>query len=176
MLEVGGDFALEHDKQLFVLLAGVLFAGEHQILDEEKDIFAWAVTFDIGVGLLHLEVVEAFQQIKGVSISVIHSEVPHALNGNSSLALDELSFLKIPVAFLHDEADALLPQSEEGETHQEVDGLDEAVESQEVLVGAGGEEDLVGVAKYGLQNGCGHIDAELLKLGLVIDIACFVLG
>ena len=63
MLEVGGDFALEHDKQLFVLLAGVLFAGEHQILDEEKDIFAWAVIFNLRVGLLHLEVVEALHQL-----------------------------------------------------------------------------------------------------------------
>ena len=132
--------------------------------------------FDLRVVLLHLEVVEALYHVIGVCIVVVHSEVPHALNRDSSLALDELSFLKIPVAFLHDEADALLPQSEEGELHQEIDGLDEAVESQEVLVGAGGEEDLVGVAKCGLQNGCGYIEAELLILGLVIDKAFFVMG
>ena len=66
----------------------------------------------------------------------------------------------------------MLPQSEEGEAHQEVDGLDEAFVGQEVLVGAGGEEDLVGVTKCGLQNLSIHIDAELLILGLVIDKAC----
>jgi hypothetical protein len=154
----------------------VLFGREHQILDEEKDLFAWAVILDLRVGLLHLAVVEALHQLKGVGIVVVHSEVPHALNWDASLALDDLSNLMVPVAFLHDEADALLPQSEEGETHQEVDGLDEAFVSQEVLVGAGGEEDLVGVAKFGLQNGCGHIEAELLILGLVIDKAFFVMG
>lgn len=176
MLEVGGGFALEDDKQLGVLLAVVVFRGEHQILDEEKDLFAWAVIIVTGVDVLHLDVVEAFQLFKGVGRVVIHSEVRQALNRDSSLHLHDRSLLKIQVAFLHDEADGLLPQSEEGELHDEVNGLDEAVVSQEVLVRAGGEEDVVGVAKLDLQNGCVHITAELLILGLVIDIACGVLG
>jgi hypothetical protein len=41
---------------------------------------------------------------------------------------------------IHDEADALLSLSEEGEPHTEVSGLSKAVKSQEVLVGALREE------------------------------------
>ena len=70
----------------------------------------------------------------------------------------------------HDEADALLPQGEEGEANGEVDSLGEAFVGQEVLVGAGGEEGLL-VAEFGLQNPSSDIFTELLILRLVIDIA-----
>jgi hypothetical protein len=44
------------------------------------------------------------------------------------------------VVFFHEEADALLPQGEEGEAHEEVYGLDEAFIGKEVIFGALREE------------------------------------
>ena len=44
------------------------------------------------------------------------------------------------MALLHEEANALLSQSEEGETHDEVDCLDEAIIGKEVIFGALREE------------------------------------
>ena len=67
----------------------------------------------------------------------------------------------------------MLPQSEEGEAHDEVGGLDEAVIGQEVLVGALREEDR-GVTEFSLHDRGVHIVAEYLILKLIVDIACGV--
>jgi hypothetical protein len=80
------------------------------------------------------------------------------------------------VACIHDEADALLPQSEEGEAQDEVGGLGEAVVGQEVLVGALREEQPSRGGRGGLQNRCIDIEAELLVLWLVVDKASGILS
>ena len=67
----------------------------------------------------------------------------------------------------------MLPQSEEGEAHDENGGLDEAVIGQEVLVGALREEDR-GVTEFGLNDRGVHIVAEYLIHGLIEDIPCSV--
>ena len=79
------------------------------------------------------------------------------------------------MASIHDEADALHSLSEEGEPHQEVRRLSEAVKSQEVLVGALREEQRP-TRICGLLNGSFDIEAERLVLSLVIDIAIFVIS
>ena len=79
------------------------------------------------------------------------------------------------MAIIHDEADALLSLSEEGEPHTEVSRLSKAVKSQEVLVGAFREEQRP-TRICGLLNGTFDIEAERLVLSLVIDIAIFVIS
>ena len=63
----------------------------------------------------------------------------------------------------------MLPPSEEGEAHEEVGGLDEAVVSQMVLVRALREEHLIRVTISSLQIRCSDIMAQRLILSLVID-------
>ena len=128
MLEVEFDLALEDDKQ-----PGVAPLSKDLILDEVEDLLTWAV-------ILSFEVVEASQLFEGVDIVLVDSKVSHALDGDASLLLDLCSEIKLQAAIIHDEADALLSLSEEGEPHHEVSRLSEAVKSQEVLVGALREE------------------------------------
>ena len=119
---------------------------------------------------MSFEVVEAFQLFEGVDIVVVDSKVPHAFDGDASLLLDLCSEIKPLVTSIHDEADALHSLSEEGELHHEVGSLREAVKSQEVLVGAGGEEQRP--SRLGsLLDGGFDIEADRLVLSLVVDIA-----
>jgi hypothetical protein len=147
MLELIGPVALKDDQQF-----GVKWLCKHLSLDEGHDLFTWAVVFDRGVDLHHLDVVEAFQLHKRVGRVVIDNKVSHALNRDSSFLLNLDRFLQAPLSFFHNQANALLPQSEEGEAHDEVDGLYEAVVGQEILVRALREEYLNRVTISSLQN------------------------
>ena len=98
------------------------------------------------------------QKIERIREVVVDRKVPHALHRDASSHLPYCSCLKILVSLHHNQADALLPQSEEGKAHDEVGGLDEAVIGQEVLVGALREEDLV-VTEFGLNDRGVHIVA-----------------
>ena len=118
MLELGDPAALQDDKEL-----GVKILGKHLIIDVGKDINSGAVILSRGLAH-HLDIVEAFQLYKRVGRVVIDSKVLHAVHGDPSFHLDDCSFLLALVAFIHDQADALLPQSEEREAHDEVGGLD----------------------------------------------------
>ena len=128
MLELGDPAALQDDKEL-----GVKLLGKHLIIDVGKDINSGAVILSSGLAH-HLDIVEACQLFKRVGAVVIDNKVLHAFHRDPSFHLDDGSCLLSDVAVFHDEADALLPPSEEGEAHDEVGGLDEAVVGQEVLV------------------------------------------
>ena len=70
----------------------------------------------------------------------------------------------------------MLPSSEEGEAQGELGGLGEAVVVKEVLFVAGWEVQLGRAAVGGLQHHGIHIEAGCLVLGLLVDIACGVVG
>ena len=70
----------------------------------------------------------------------------------------------------HEEADALLPQSEEGEAHEKVDAFGETFIGKQVISGAPREEYLAPCI-VSLLNGSANIEAERLILRIRVDKA-----
>jgi hypothetical protein len=76
---------------------------------------------------------------------------------------------------LHEEADALLPQGEEWEAHEKVDGFGEAFIGKEVIFGALREEYLELLIVCLLDQSV-YIQAERLILRIRVDKAFGIVG
>jgi hypothetical protein len=133
VLEVDDPVALENDQQPGV--RRVLAEHDIHVVHKSHELLSWADVWEFGA-TNHLKVVEAGHLLEEVGKVFIDGKVPYALHWNPSFHLSYSSDLKILVVLFHEEVDALLSQSEEGESHDEVGCLDKAVVGEKVLVRA----------------------------------------